>query len=134
MQACGHLYCFDWQETNFDLFGSEASGLDFAAMDPTLTPCASEVTLHDGSIVGGGDECEWDKEEVMKKMGSAYNFMTYFNVEEFMKDQYGEDRVERKAVLSAKFTVSNKAVWTEAWVEYNELVDEVDLFQLGQQM
>ena len=103
-------------------------------MDPTLTPCASEVTLHDGSIVGGRDECEWDKEEVMKKMGSAYNFMTYFNVEEFMKDQYGEDRVERKVVLSAKFTVSNKAVWTEAWVEYNELVDEVDLFQLGQQM
>ena len=86
MQAGGHLYCFDWKETNFDLFGSEASGLDFAAMDPTLIPCASEVTLHDGSIVGGEDECVWEKEEVMKKMGSAFNFMTYFNVEEFRKD------------------------------------------------
>ena len=65
----------------------------------------------------------------MTKAGSSFNFITYFNHQEFQKDEFSVDgRVENKSFLTVKFTVSDKAVWTEAWVEYNELIDEVDLF------
>ena len=68
----------------------------------------------------------------MAQMGSAFNFITYYNTEQLVKEKYGEDdRIEQISVLSAKFSISSNAVWTEAWVEYNELIDEVDLFQLG---
>ena len=66
-------------------------------------------------------------------MGAAFNFLIYYNTQEFNKEQFGDERVTSKSVLSARFSVSKNALWTEAWVEYNELVDEVDLLQLGQQ-
>ena len=66
-------------------------------------------------------------------MGAGFNFITYFNQEEFKKDEFNEDaRIEKKSVLLNKFTVSASPIFTEAWVEYNQLVDEVDLFQIGQ--
>ena len=64
-------------------------------------------------------------------MGAAFNFLSYYNTQSFNKEEFGDGRVTNKSLLSAKFIVSTNAAWTEAWVEYNELLDEVDLLQLG---
>ena len=49
LMAGGHMFCFDWKKIRFDLFGAESSGLDFTALDPSFIPCASRITLYDGT-------------------------------------------------------------------------------------
>ena len=57
----GHFYCFDWDLMGPKvLYGAENTGTSYATLDPMLTACASRVTLFDGSLLGGGDDCEWD--------------------------------------------------------------------------
>ena len=63
----------------FELYGSETTGLDFTALDAMIIPCASKVTLYDGSVVGGDEDCEWDIQKVKNYMGSAFNMLSYFN-------------------------------------------------------
>ena len=36
----------------FELYGSEASGVDFSALDPMLIPCASRITLYNNTTIG----------------------------------------------------------------------------------
>ena len=38
-------------------------------MDVVLMPCATRITLFDGSMVGGEDSCIWDKDEFADYMG-----------------------------------------------------------------
>ena len=63
----------------FKVHGTEASGVDYAAIDPMIVPCASKITLHDGSVVGGDDSCVWDKQEVQNYMGDAFNMFSFVN-------------------------------------------------------
>ena len=56
----------------FDLKGSERTGTNFTAIDPMLVPCASSITLYDGSVLGGHDDCVWDKDEVEKYMSASF--------------------------------------------------------------
>ena len=42
---------------DFDLYGSEESGVDFTALEVMLIPCASKLTIFDGSVIGGDDNC-----------------------------------------------------------------------------
>ena len=43
-----------------ELYGAEEVGVDFAAMDTLLVPCASRIKLFDGSEIGAEDNCVWD--------------------------------------------------------------------------
>ena len=49
LKEAGNLFCIDWDQANKKLYGSEIQGLDFAVADPSIFPCASRVTLQDGS-------------------------------------------------------------------------------------
>ena len=37
--------------------GAETGAVDFTVIEPQLIPCASRVTLYDGSVVGGEEDC-----------------------------------------------------------------------------
>ena len=87
--------------------------MDYAAFDVSLIPCASRIEVHDGGVVGGDDECIWDRAKVIELMDSAYYFLTYYNTEEFNKEKFGEDHsIARKSVLQAKFSATSKSTWT----------------------
>ena len=50
----------------------------------------------------------------------------------FNEDTYQDEKIiEHKSMIDSVFSVSYNAVWTESWVEQNELIDEIDLFQIG---
>ena len=62
-------------------------------------------------------------------MGKAYNFISYFNQMSFDENEYDEvARIKKKSVLNAAFSATSGSLWTAAFVEFNELIDEVDLF------
>ena len=63
----------------FDIYGSDLSGVDFAALDLMLIPCASRITLHDGREIGADKDCIWEKKELINYMSSGYKFLTRFN-------------------------------------------------------
>ena len=60
LQSGGHFFCLDFKGMGFELYGSEASGVDFSALDPMLVPCASRIKFFDGSENGAEDNCVWD--------------------------------------------------------------------------
>ena len=112
--------------------GSEVGGVDFTTLDPMIIPCASQVTLFDGSVVGADDDCVWDKDAVMNYMGSAFNLLSYYNQQEFKEHSFDiDDRIEYRSELHATFASTKEAHFTEAWVGLNELEDSTDFFQLG---
>ena len=69
----------DWKATGFELHGTETSGMAFTALDPMIVPCASKITLYDGSVVGGEEDCEWDQQKVKNYMGSAFMMLSFYN-------------------------------------------------------
>ena len=59
--------------------GAETGAVDFTAIEPQLIPCASRVTLYDGSVVGGEEDCVQSLKEMEDHMGNAFNFLAYHN-------------------------------------------------------
>ena len=97
-----------------------------------LVPCASVITLYDGSKIGGGEECVWNKQEVSKFIGKTFNLLHYFNQEEVAMENFDtHGRIQRKSMLSSSFSAAERATWTETFLERNYLEDEVDYFQIG---
>ena len=94
-----------------------------------VVPCASRIELHDGSILGGHDQCEWDREEITKYVGVSFNLYAFFNQQEFDDQEFSdESRIVRNSLIFASYTTTERAVWTESLIELNELVDETDIF------
>ena len=79
LHADGDFFCPDWNARKFYLKGSEVSGSDFANFDAMIIPCASRITMFDGSVIGGDDDCIWDKDAVLDYMGSGFNLLSYYN-------------------------------------------------------
>ena len=115
----------------FELYGSEASGVDFSALDPMLIPCASRITLYDNTTIGAEDNCVWDHEKMPAYMGKAFNMLSLHNQQVFEKTSFGESRIKSSAVFNAQFTQTNTPVWTPTSLQLGVLEDEVDLFQIG---
>ena len=90
-----------------EIFSSESLGVDFAALDPMLVPCASRITLHDGREIGGDDDCIWDKQEVLDYIGKGYNLITYFNQMGYNEEEFDKDkRIKRNSELAVTFSAS----------------------------
>ena len=98
-----------------------------------ILPCASRLVDQDGLAHGGGEDCIWDQQEVEQYLGS-YNMLMYRNIAEFKQDKYGEDSVQKKSVLSSRYSIANKnPSFTQTNVVKTQLIDEVEMIQLGQQ-
>merc|ERR1711893_232773 len=52
--------CFDWKEKDWALFGSWHTRDDFTSIEFAYFPCASLITLYDGSTQGGHEGCVWN--------------------------------------------------------------------------
>ena len=63
MKAASLLYCYDWGEDGFDLYGSWTTGSTYQTLEFGIYPCASQIIAIDGTVHGGGDECNWDFDE-----------------------------------------------------------------------
>ena len=72
LQAGGDFFCLNKQILEYNLKGSETFGTNYTALDPMMVPCASSITLFDGSILGGHDDCVWDKDEVEKYTSASF--------------------------------------------------------------
>ena len=59
--------------------GSETGAVDFTAIDPMLIPCASRVTLFDGSVIGGEEDCVWEQNKMKEHLGDSFNMLFYHN-------------------------------------------------------
>ena len=79
MKAELQLYCYDWGEDGFDLYGSWKSGGNSTALSFDLLPCASRYTAIDGTVHGGGDDCEWDFDKHREYMGTQFSIVALYN-------------------------------------------------------
>ena len=65
-------------------------------------------------------------------MGRNFYVMGFHNQREFRSDKFNEnDRIENKASLHASLTDFTVPVFTETWIESNELIDETAMIQIG---
>ena len=80
---------------DIDLYGSWKSGEAYSAVDVQLVPCASRITLFDGSELGADESCEWDQMKVQAYLGAYFDIIVYHNQAEFKQDRYGVDRIQR---------------------------------------
>ena len=132
LQDGGHFFCIDWTTMKFDLYGAEAQAVDFAVVDVSLIACASRITLFDGSVVGGDEDCIWDQPKMEEIMNMSYNFIVYHNQHEFLDNEFDEDRrIDNYSTLQATFSTTFDPRWTLSPIELNRLIDETGLFQLG---
>ena len=60
MKKMDALYCLNWDNIDFPLHGTWTSGDDYEALDITVIPCGQEITMFDGSVDKGHDNCNWD--------------------------------------------------------------------------
>ena len=77
------MYCLPQEVKSKSLFGSFKSGEDYFGLDIMLLPCASRVTIYDGTVHGAEDECVWEQALVEDKIGKSIELVVYFNSEEF---------------------------------------------------
>ena len=133
MQADGDLFCLDWTADEFQLHGSWYTGLDYAAVDIGLYPCGSLLQGRDGITHGAEEECEWDESKVRDYVGRTFELVIYYNLQEFDHQEFGLERVDNKADFKKIWTAAETAKWNDAQIMPHELMDEVDIVQLGQQ-
>ena len=131
----GGLYCIDWQSAGMDLFGSERFDETYQGIDIAVIPCGMSYTLPDGSLYEKDEnECAWDKEEFIDYLGDTYLLTYFYNHESFHQANFQKDnRVEKDSRMGRIQADSRRALYIETYVELKELVDEVDLVQIGQQ-
>ena len=55
------IFCLDYSELNLAIQGSWKDGKAYQVLDVMLIPCATKIELHDGTIIGGEDDCVWDR-------------------------------------------------------------------------
>ena len=97
LQAKKELFCLDWRALQFPLQDTWQSGNDYSAIDVALRPCATRVTLWDGSETGGDDSCTWDETEVKEYIGPTFDFVMYHNQMEFAPNEFGERRITKNS-------------------------------------
>ena len=44
-----------------------------------LLPCASKYTAIDGTVHGGGDDCNWDFDKHREYMGTQFSIVALYN-------------------------------------------------------
>ena len=69
---CVHPKLYDYV-----LHGSYTIGKDYQGLSIILIPCASRITIFDGSVIGGDDSCAWDQQEVRDYLGDAFYIKVY---------------------------------------------------------
>ena len=87
------------KEVDINLHGSWRSDDSWTAFEPAILACASRFEMYDGTVQGGTDDCEWDFDAVKDYIGPGPRMLILFNQKEFKSNQYGDERIERKAVL-----------------------------------
>ena len=60
-----------------DLYGTYNSGEAYSGIDVGLFPCASRITLFDGSELGADQSCEWNQTKVQEYLGRAFYMDVY---------------------------------------------------------
>ena len=108
------------------------NGGKYQALEFGIYPCATRFTKSDGTQFGGGNECVWDKSEMMEYLGSAINLMAYYNHGTFKQHDYGEARVERLSTLGMSYAGTETPTWSDTLIKKYEVIDEVDYLQVGQ--
>ena len=93
------MYCYDWGEDGFDLYGSWNTGSTYQTLEFGIYPCASQIIAIDGTVHGGGDECNWDFDEHRDYFGPAVNVISLSNRGTFKQDKYGALRVDHTSTL-----------------------------------
>ena len=124
MQSGGHLFCIDWKAQQHKVYGSWRNpATDYSYVDVMLVPCATT----------GEESCEWDKTKVKEYLGSPWNMIVYHNQQKFEQSKFDDESIENKSVLTYIYTAAkSNAMYTDFFVNKNQLKDEVQLVQLGQ--
>ena len=50
-----------------------------------------------------------------------------------MANEFSDNRISKYAELTAVWTIANQPIYTEIFMQTNDLSDEIDLLQLGQE-
>ena len=65
-------------------------------------------------------------------MTKTFDFVMYHNQQDFIAHSFSADkRITRKSELTSVWTINDTPIYTETFIRNNELVDEIDLLQLG---
>ena len=125
------LYCIQWPERDqFELYGSFA-GSKYAAIDIMLVSCNSWIKpSYDDT---DNENCVQNQAEAEKYLGNRVNLIFYYNQHRFDQKKFGDERIQKKSVLSMIWTPIQQPIFTQTFVNKSELQDEVSMLQLGDQ-
>ena len=105
LRSANQFFCIDMRAMGIEFFGSWQNDINLEGIAFFLAPCASRITLFDGSTSGAEETCIWDQQKVEAKY-KAYNMVIYRNVNEFQQDNFGEDIFVKKSVLQKIWNVT----------------------------
>ena len=68
----------------------------------------------------------------MNYMGSAISLTALYNHGTFQQHDYGAARISRTSTLQKQYSGTDTPSWTDTLIKMHELIDEVDIVQVGQ--
>ena len=76
-------------------------------------------------------ECVDDLQKQIDYLGSL-NFVTYYNRQQFVVNEFGEKRIEKLSTIQAIQADQYRPTWIKASVQKDMLNDEIEVLQWGQ--
>ena len=130
----GGLHCIDWQNADMEVFGSWRFDAIYQAVDIFLAPCGMSYTLHDGTEYKKDEsECEWDKDKFIDYLGDTFYIKFFYNHQSFQQASFLQDnRVIKSSKMGQILTKARDAIFVDTHINLHELIDEIDLIQIGQ--
>ena len=117
------MYCVDFTSTDINIHSSYVYSNDYSAFDIIAVPCGTQL---EGDVNPMRDDCEWNKRAVMNYLKS-FRLNVIFNVGVFLPNEFGEDRIQKRSVLTKVYVDPKTSNWVGAYIQRATLNDEISL-------
>ena len=98
-------------------------------------PCSQKEGIYinprDEDFFSIPDECNDNKTEVQEWLG-PYDMITMVNQGTFMPNEFGENRIDYSSRIFLAPSDNTVPNWTQTYMNTHQLVDEIDILQIGQ--
>ena len=132
----GSLFCLDWESLDLSLYGAWQTSSDYRVLDVMAVPCLTKLSVLGDNYKGDEgmrNDCHTDFDSTIDYMEGPIDIVMYTNHVRFDTETYGESRLKKTSYFQSKQLLLREPSWVESHIDSFEVIDEVDVLQLGQQ-
>ena len=110
------LFCLHPKVYEKQLYGQWESQR-FSSLLINIISCDQQYEAFDGTIHGGGDECEMDEMNTRYYMGIEANIYTVLNNGNFNADSYGAESISRQAQIKRSYLLQHELFYQGIYLD-----------------